>query len=125
MATLRGLLASLATLVVLDLLFLGVLAKRFYDDALGPLRRATVYVPAAVAFYALYLGAVYGWAARGASSPREAALRGAGIGLIAYGTWDLTNWAVIANFPGRLVPVDMAWGITLTALVAFIGHLAS
>lgn len=124
MATLRGLGASLVTLVALDLLFLGVVARRFYDDALGPLRRATVYVPAAAAFYALYLGVVFGWAARGASSPRDAALRGAGVGLVAYGTWDLTNWAVIANFPARLVPVDVAWGITLTALVAWAGRAA-
>lgn len=125
MAMLRGLGASLVTLVTLDLLVLGVVAKRFYDEALGPLRRATVFVPAAVLFYALYLGVVYGWAARGAGSPREAALRGAAVGLVAYGTWDLTNWAVIANWPARLVPVDMAWGITLTALVAWAGRAAS
>jgi uncharacterized membrane protein len=125
MPTLRGLAASLVTLVALDLLFLGVVAKRFYDDALGPLRRATVFVPAAVAFYALYVGVVFGWAARGAATPGEAALRGAGVGLVAYGTWDLTNWAVLANWPARLVPVDMAWGIALTAAVAWAGRAAS
>lgn len=125
MATLRGLVVSLVTLVALDLLFLGVLARRFYDDALGPLRRPTVFVPAAAAFYALYLAAVYGWAARGAGSPRDAARRGAGVGLVAYGTWELTNWAVIAHWPARLVPVDLAWGIVLTALVAWAGRAAS
>ncbi len=116
-------LACATTLVALDLVFLGFLAADFYARTLGPLRAAEVVVPAAVLFYLLYLGAVLVHAVVPSPSSQRAALRGAGLGLVAYGTWDLTNWSVIAGFPAALVPVDMAWGVVLTATVSAVGNV--
>jgi hypothetical protein len=44
--------------------------------------------------------------------------RGAALGLVTYATYDLTNWAVLKGWPVLLVPVDVGWGIALTAVVA-------
>ncbi|HBL31363.1 MAG TPA: hypothetical protein DD490_31435, partial [Acidobacteria bacterium] len=46
--------AVTVTMLVLDLAWLGVLAKDFYDAALGALRSPAVYWPAAGLFYAFY-----------------------------------------------------------------------
>ena len=89
----------------------------------GGMNVAEVVVPAAILFYLLYLGAVLVHAVVPSPSWPLAARRGAGLGLVAYGTWDLTNWSVIAGFPAALVPVDMAWGIVLTASVAAVGNV--
>lgn len=110
-------------MLVLDLVFLGVVAQEFYADQLGSLRAKTPYWPAALAFYALYLVAIMVHAVLPAQTVRAAALKGAGLGLVAYGTWDLTNWAVIQDWPGALVPVDMTWGILLTSIVSAFGRL--
>lgn len=117
-------LAVTVTTMALDLVFLGVVAKGLYDDLLGPLRRPTVHWPAALAFYALYVAAVLVHAVLPTPRVRDAARRGAGLGLVAYGTYELTNWAVLAGWPAALVPVDIAWGVVLTAVAALAGHAA-
>lgn len=52
---------------------------------------------------------------RGAAS---AALWGGLFGLVAYGTYDLTNLATLAGFPWTIALLDMAWGVTITAAMA-------
>lgn len=105
-------------MTVVDLLFLGIIARAFYDEALGALRRPGVYWPAAAAFYVLYVGVIVLWAALPARSLGDATKRGAGMGFFAYAVYELTNWAVIAGWPGQLVAVDIAWGTFLTGFVA-------
>lgn len=116
--------ATGATMLVLDLLWLGVVGRDIYRSGLGALMRAEVYWPAALAFYAMYVAAIVAHAVRGASSVASAAGRGAWMGGFAYATYELTNWAVISDWPAFLVPVDIAWGIALTALAAAAGKLA-
>ncbi len=116
-------LATTATLLVLDLTWLGVVARGVYDASLAPLKRPVVFLPAVGLFYALYVVAVVRHAVLGASSVAEAARRGAGLGLVAYGTYELTNWAVLRDWPSLLVPIDICWGIALTGLAAMVGKL--
>lgn len=123
-AVVAATLAATATMVVLDLTWLGVVARGWYDALLGPLKRPDVYLPAAVLFYSMYLCAVMLYAVLGAHSPSMALRRGAAFGLVTYATYDLTNWAVLQGWPALLVPIDIAWGIFLTALVAMVGKYA-
>jgi uncharacterized membrane protein len=116
--------AATATLVLLDLGFLGVVAKDFYDAQLGSLRRPDVFLPAALAFYVMYLAAIVLLAAAPAPGSRSAALRGAVLGALCYGTYELTNWSVIAGWPGPLVAVDLVWGIALTAVTSAVARVA-
>jgi len=115
--------ATTATLLVLDLTWLGVVARGIYDTSLAPLKRPVVFLPAAGLFYALYVAAVVRYAVLGASSAGAAARRGAALGLVAYGTYELTNWAVLRDWPPLLVPIDIGWGIALTALAAVVGKV--
>ena len=112
-------------MVALDLLFLGVIARGFYAEALGPLMRPEVNRAAAGLFYAFYVFAIVLYAVRGSTSVGVAARRGAGLGLVAYGTYELTNWAVIAGWPALLVPVDLLWGVVLTTAAASAGRSVS
>lgn len=115
--------ATTATMLVLDLTWLGVLARGLYDSSLAPLKRASVFLPAAGLFYAFYVGAIVAYAVLATTSPAAAARRGAALGLVAYGTYELTNWAVLRDWPVLLVPIDIGWGVVLTAMAAFVGKL--
>lgn len=117
-------LASAAALLGLDLGWLGFVARDLYASALGDLMRPAPYWPAALAFYAVYVGAIVVHAVGPASGPRQAAWRGAGLGLLAYATYELTNWAVLRDWPARLVPIDVGWGVVLTAASAAAGRWA-
>jgi uncharacterized membrane protein len=115
--------ATALTMVLLDLLWLGVIARDLYARGLGSLARPAPFLPAAGLFYAFYVGAIVVHAS-GAGRAADAARRGAGLGLVAYATYELTNWAVLRDWPAWLVPIDVAWGVLLTALAAAAGQVA-
>lgn len=73
---------------------------------------------AAVLFYTMYVSVVVYLTHRFATTLKETAILGALLGLLAYGTYELTNKAVIKGWPWQMVAVDLSWGVILTAAVA-------
>lgn len=112
-----------AVMSAMDLLWLSVLARSFYDEALGALKRPSVFWPAATMFYIFYVTAIVGLAVWPARSVKDAAQRGACLGFVCYATYELTNWAVIVGWPAALVPVDLIWGVFLTGFTAALSRL--
>ena len=110
-----------ALFLVLDGLWLGVVAAGLYDRLLGDLLAEQPNVAAAAVFYALFMAGLVHFVigpAVSAGSLRKALVDGAAFGLVTYATWDLTSLAVIEGFPLVLVPIDLAWGTTLAAVVS-------
>jgi uncharacterized membrane protein len=75
-------------------------------------------IPAAVAAYALMIAGVWFFAVRPACTVAGAAGRGAFVGLLMYGVYDLTNYATLTRYPTAYALTDMAWGTFLCAVVA-------
>lgn len=110
-------LASALVFGLLDAVWLGKVGRGLYEDRLGPLLADQPNLPAALAFYALYLlGLTYfvTGPALEVGSPARAAVGGALLGVVAYATWNLTNLAVLKSFPASIVPIDLAWGTAAT-----------
>jgi len=119
--------ASLLTLLGLDLVWLGVVARGFYRAQLGPLMRPDVQWGPAVLFYLLFVAGILVFATVPALERGQlgrALGTGAFFGLVAYATYDLTNLAVLRGFPPLMAIVDMAWGAVLAAIVAGVGYAA-
>jgi uncharacterized membrane protein len=108
----------------LDYIWLGFVAKDFYARSLGSLMRDTPDFISAGIFYLFYVAGIVFFAAMPAESWKGALARGALLGLLAYGTYDMTNLATLKGWPWRMAAVDMAWGAALTALAALGGYLA-
>jgi uncharacterized membrane protein len=116
--------AVLAAILVLDAVWLGVLARGFVREHLGYLMAPQVQWWAAAAFYLLFtLGIVIFVLPLGQGSLVRVAMFGALFGLVAYGTYDLTNQAVIRDWPVIMTATDMVWGAVLTAIAATVGSL--
>jgi uncharacterized membrane protein len=62
-----------------------------------------------------------GWPALRDGVPAQAALNGAILGLVAYGTYEFTSWAVMRDWHPQMVAVDLAWGTAVTGLSAWGG----
>ncbi len=122
-ATALVLVSTFATTLVLDVVWLGGVARGLYESALAPVRRSSVFLPAAGLFYAFYVVVIVRYAVSGAGSVAGAARRGGALGLVVYAAYELTNWAVLANWPAFLVPIDVGWGVVLTATAAAAGKL--
>ena len=116
--------ATLLTLLVLDAIWIGLYMTNAYKTALGDQMLAQPRIAAAAVFYLAYAaGVVFLAVAPGLreASWQTAALFGLVLGLIAYGTYDMTNYAILKSWPLGLSIVDIAWGAALTAVAAAAG----
>ena len=114
-------LAFLVALVSIDLVWLLGIAKNVYRDEMGSLMATEPKLLAGLAFYVLYaLGACIFVVipALSKQSLSYALMYGALFGFFCYMTYDLTNLAVIRDFPTRLAFIDIAWGSLVTASVS-------
>ena len=110
-------LSFLVTLIAVDLVWLLGIAKNLYRDEMGDLMASEPKLIAGLAFYLLYALGVCIFVIAPALSKQSllyALLYGALFGLFCYMTYDLTNLAVIRDFPTKLAFIDIAWGSLVT-----------
>ena len=115
----------LVTLIAIDLVWLLGIAKNLYRDQMGDLMANEPKLIAGLAFYLLYAIGVCIFVIVPALSKQSliyALQYGALFGLFCYMTYDLTNLAVIRNFPAQLALIDIAWGSFVTAVCSGIAY---
>ena len=117
----------LAVFLVCDALWLALVAKDFYQAQIGPLMLTQPRCGAAALFYPLYtVGLVFFCVspalARG--SWVTALTTGAFFGLVAYGTYDLSNLATLRGWPAMMTVVDMLWGTVASSVATVAGYFA-
>jgi uncharacterized membrane protein len=89
---------ALITFFAMDLLWLGVVARGFYQTHMPAVDRQSFA-------HAVLLGALFG--------------------LVTYAAYDLTNLATLDGFPVKVALVDLVWGAVLCATVSATTYLAS
>lgn len=115
--------ATLLTFLLLDGIWLGLLMAPTYRELLGSLMlEKPLLLPAAV-FYCLYVIGCVVFVVLPALSWQRAAKLGALLGLVAYGTYDLTNWATLRDWSMQVSLMDWAWGTVATAVACTVGYL--
>ncbi len=112
-------------LAVLDFLWLTTMTRLFYRPRLGALLNEQPVWPPALLFYVLYgvglLAFVLRPALNDGSGLPAVFLWGCLFGLVAYGTYDLTNHATIRDWPLAVTVVDMAWGAFISGVSSVAG----
>lgn len=128
MTLLKAFIAALLFFLVVDTIWINLVVLRIYEAEIGGMLRDPVSVPAAVFFYLGYVGGTVLLAvlpALGRSSGRVALAHGAILGGVAYGTYTVTNYAVLDGWTLKLVFSDLAWGIVLTAATAWVAYVVA
>ena len=118
---------TLTAFLAIDAVWLALVARTFYRRYLDWLMAANPNWIAALAFYLLFVvGVLVFVVVPGVEdgSLRRTLLKGALFGLIAYGTYDLTNQATVKNWPLTITAVDMVWGTALSVAVSYVGFVA-
>lgn len=119
--------AALAFLAV-DAVWLSTMANLLYRPLLGDMLAPQFALAPAVAFYVIYIAGIVFFAIRPAlvtGRLATAALQGAALGFVAYGTYDLTNHATLRDWPLIITLADMVWGTLLTATASIAGFAAA
>jgi uncharacterized membrane protein len=116
-------LITLAVFFLIDMVWLGVVAKGFYRRHLGSMLSPNVNWAAAILFYLLFIVGLLVFVIRPAlvgGEPVKALFLGALLGLISYATYDLSNLATLKDWPLVVTIVDLVWGSVLGGAVSFI-----
>lgn len=117
-------LSSILLLVVVDFIWLSNAMNFLYKPKLGALLRDKPDLAPAALFYLLYavgMSLLVIRPAVNAGSVFTALWTGALLGLVAYGTYDLTNQATLKGWSLEVTIIDMAWGGLVTALTCAAG----
>ena len=121
--------AYAATAVVffgLDFVWLSTVSTSFYRSRIGSLLLDQPNLGVAGLFYLVYVAGIVHFAVMPAVNGANwatALVNGALLGLVAYGTYDMTNLATLKNWSVSVSIVDMMWGIALTATAATCGYV--
>ena len=110
-----------AIFLACDLVWLGLVARGFYQRHLGYLMRNPVNWAAALLFYLLFVVGLLIFAIKPAldvQNPLRALLYGALFGFFTYATYDLTNLATVRDWPLIVTVADLSWGVVLCSIVA-------
>ncbi len=119
-------LVSVPVFFIVDMIWLGIIAKGFYRKALEPLLAPNINWTAALLFYFLFLFGILIFALMPGMERRSLVYTitmAALFGFIAYATYDLTNLATLRDWPLTLSIVDMIWGAFLSASTAAVTYL--
>ena len=118
-------LIALPTFFVIDMIWLGLVAKKFYQEQIGFLMKSNINCVAALAFYFLFILGLVVFVVRPAvdsGSWLKLIVLGALFGLITYATYDLTNLATLKDWPLLVTVVDLIWGMVLATSVSAITY---
>jgi uncharacterized membrane protein len=116
---------ALPVFFILDMIWLGLLARDFYKNQIGFLMKPDVNWTAAIIFYLLFLAGLVVFVIEPAFAKKEwtrALWTGALFGMITYATYDLTNLATLKDWPVKMVVVDMIWGTVLASGVSLVTY---
>ena len=119
-------LIALPVFFVIDMAWLALVAKNFYQKQIGFLMKPDINWLAAIIFYLLFITGLIIFVITPAvikQSWVHALLYGALFGLVTYATYDLTNLATVKDWPLLVTLVDLAWGSVLAASVSVITYL--
>ena len=116
---------TLIVFLIVDFIWLGLVAKEFYNKHLGHLYSDQVNWVAAFLFYLIFILGLMVFVispALKSNALMSALLLGMLYGLVTYATFDLTNLALIKGWPLSVVVADIIWGIVLSGIVSMAGY---
>ena len=116
-------LGAFIAMLLLDGIWLGMVAMPAYQKGIGHLMASQPNIPVALLFYVGYPLGLAHFAVLPSFSVARAARQGALFGLFAYGTYDLTNWSTMRDWPAQIALVDMAWGALASGLASLVAAL--
>ncbi len=117
---------SAVVLGVLDALWITQVAGPLYRAELGSVVREPFLLAPALAFYVIYLLGLTHFVTlpRRHASAALAARDAAFFGVVAYGTYALTGWAVLEPFSAVVALSDLAWGAVVSSVTVLAARAA-
>ena len=124
----RLFLIALPAFFIIDVIWLVLVAKKFYSEQIGFLMKPDINWTAAIIFYLIFIAALVTFVIGPAvekHSWMHALIYGAFFGLVTYATYDLTNLSTLKDWPLLVTIVDLFWGMVLASSVSVVTYFIS
>lgn len=120
-------LITVAAFFLTDILGIRLLIRPVFERHVGHLLADPMRLAPAAVFYLAYVAGVLWFVsipALKAGAPLQALVGGMVLGLLCYGTYEMTNFATLRDWSVQQVVIDGLWGIALTGFAAWAGVAA-
>lgn len=117
--------AALVFFIAIDLVWIKMVMRPVFERSVGSIMLPDPHMGTALVFFVLYQAGLLYFAVIPAAESGNwavAALHGALIGTLAYGTYETTNLATIKGWTLQMAIIDVTWGAVLSSIVATIGY---
>ncbi len=117
---------ALPVFFIIDMIWLGLVAKNFYRSQIGFLMKPDINWGAAILFYLLFIAGLVFFVLSPAMERKSITyliMTAAFYGLLTYATYDLTNLATLKDWPLFITIIDLIWGMVLSVSVSLISYL--
>lgn len=118
--------ATMLVMFMLDVVWLSVLAKPMYQQGIGHLMATKPNLMFAALFYLVFVLGLMWFAIapnRHEMGVKNTFIAAAIFGFFVYASYDLTNLALLKDWPLGLSVIDIAWGTLLSGISASAGKL--
>ncbi len=115
-------LVTVTSVFIMDMIWLGVIAKNIYAENIGMLLRKSgdvmtpIWWAAVVVYVCITLGILFFVLPKAHGDYFLALASGTLLGAVTYGIYDFTNYSILANWPWKITLIDFIWGIVLCGL---------
>ncbi|MDY0125823.1 MAG: DUF2177 family protein [Anaerolineaceae bacterium] len=126
MENIKTFLVAFAVFLGIDMLWLTVIASKFYKSQIGHLMADKAKLLPAAIFYIIFIAAMVYFVIVPAlehQNMTQLLLSAAIFGFVTYATYDLTNMATLKDWPLLVTVVDLAWGTFISLAVSVITYL--
>ncbi len=111
--------------IVAEIIVLSNVMQPLFKKHIGFLMKEDTNFSIAAIFYFVYVAGVFWFATRAgikSESYLVAIFSGAFLGLLAFGTYEITNFVILKDWKIELVIIDTLWGIVITGSMAYVGY---
>lgn len=125
MENIKTFLVAFAVFLGIDMLWLTIIASKFYKSQIGHLMADKAKLLPAAIFYILFIAAMVYFVIVPALEHQNLTrliISAAIFGLVTYATYDLTNMATLKDWPLLVTVVDIAWGTFISLAVSLITY---
>lgn len=115
-------LVTIISVFIMDMIWLGIIAKNIYAQNIGMLLRKSgdtmtpIWWAAVIVYVCITLGILFFVLPKAQGDYFLALSGGVILGLVTYGIYDFTNYSILANWPWKITFIDFVWGMVLCGL---------
>lgn len=119
-------LSTITTAFIIDITWIGLVAKNLYHKEIGMLLRKSgdtvtpIWWAGIPVYILITLGILFFVLPKAQGNYSSALIYGALFGAITYGVYDFTNYSVLAHWPLNITLIDFIWGTVLCALTSVL-----